>query len=311
MIARRSFLGEWKADGAVLACERCSAKFTFSRRRHHCRYCGGIFCASCSNMFLRIPNLRTTKPQRICLTCCASFFKPISEPAPSGEGGDGYSRQSGDAPGFGHGCLTSSAKHTAPSDDDDTSVLQASQTGDDVGNEVLYEGEYCDSETDSDDVSAAVAGVYSSVDDGQCTNSISFIAALQDNLRYSEDPDVISVLMYVSPSRYQVIYITVDDNETMSMLVRRLVDDYFRLENGPFKSLGDTERDVLLSNLRFSSESVVVDDAANAIDVTSQYKHLVLSTLPARELQRVRRDNSIRDFFRSEHSAEDGDDMKW
>jgi GTPase SAR1 family protein len=39
----------WKKDEAVHACERCSRPFTFYRRRHHCRRCGGIYCADCAN----------------------------------------------------------------------------------------------------------------------------------------------------------------------------------------------------------------------------------------------------------------------
>ncbi|KDQ17660.1 hypothetical protein BOTBODRAFT_53209 [Botryobasidium botryosum FD-172 SS1] len=38
----------WKADGDASACEGCSARFNFLHRRHHCRKCGGIFCAECT-----------------------------------------------------------------------------------------------------------------------------------------------------------------------------------------------------------------------------------------------------------------------
>lgn len=38
----------WKADNEVTACENCRNQFSFVRRRHHCRRCGGIFCDACT-----------------------------------------------------------------------------------------------------------------------------------------------------------------------------------------------------------------------------------------------------------------------
>mmetsp|Transcript_9864 Transcript_9864/g.14839 ORF Transcript_9864/g.14839 Transcript_9864/m.14839 type:complete len:980 (-) Transcript_9864:65-3004(-) len=42
-ISRRS----WLPDSAASNCMECNAVFTFFRRRHHCRFCGKIFCHDC------------------------------------------------------------------------------------------------------------------------------------------------------------------------------------------------------------------------------------------------------------------------
>ena len=41
----------WKRDSEAKACEnpKCKQQFSFLRRRHHCRRCGGIFCENCSS----------------------------------------------------------------------------------------------------------------------------------------------------------------------------------------------------------------------------------------------------------------------
>ncbi|VDK30904.1 unnamed protein product, partial [Dibothriocephalus latus] len=36
-------------DGHCKNCFECNAKFGIFRRRHHCRFCGRIFCFQCSN----------------------------------------------------------------------------------------------------------------------------------------------------------------------------------------------------------------------------------------------------------------------
>ncbi|XWS72330.1 hypothetical protein CRYUN_Cryun02cG0030700 [Craigia yunnanensis] len=40
---------EWLPDSSTTVCMQCSALFTaITRGRHHCRFCGGIFCGACS-----------------------------------------------------------------------------------------------------------------------------------------------------------------------------------------------------------------------------------------------------------------------
>ncbi|XP_039760610.1 lateral signaling target protein 2 homolog isoform X3 [Pararge aegeria] len=60
---------EWVPDIAAPACMRCSAHFTAFRRRHHCRNCGKVFCASCSSNSIPLPRYGQMKPVRVCEEC--------------------------------------------------------------------------------------------------------------------------------------------------------------------------------------------------------------------------------------------------
>jgi len=42
-------LKEWLPDDRYAGCSICQARFTFFKRRHHCRLCGNIYCSSCSD----------------------------------------------------------------------------------------------------------------------------------------------------------------------------------------------------------------------------------------------------------------------
>ena len=39
----------WLPDDASKGCVGCNKAFSFSRRKHHCRACGRLFCNDCSN----------------------------------------------------------------------------------------------------------------------------------------------------------------------------------------------------------------------------------------------------------------------
>jgi len=45
----------WQEDESASVCKRCRAEFTLMTSRHHCRRCGQIFCAACSEARLIIP----------------------------------------------------------------------------------------------------------------------------------------------------------------------------------------------------------------------------------------------------------------
>ncbi|KAL7143465.1 hypothetical protein ABFS83_08G192700 [Erythranthe nasuta] len=63
---------KWLPDSASSACMLCNVRFhPIMCSRHHCRFCGGIFCNSCSKGRSLLPSkFRTGDPQRVCDVCC-------------------------------------------------------------------------------------------------------------------------------------------------------------------------------------------------------------------------------------------------
>ncbi|XP_074491672.1 zinc finger FYVE domain-containing protein 9 [Sebastes fasciatus] len=75
---RGTVLGEvaplWVPDAQAQVCMKCGVKFTFTKRRHHCRACGKVFCALCSNLKLRLTHL-DGKEGRVCISCHSTLLK--------------------------------------------------------------------------------------------------------------------------------------------------------------------------------------------------------------------------------------------
>jgi FYVE zinc finger len=46
----------WRHDTVSEKCQGCQTAFTFFTRRHHCRRCGKIFCNTCSNHTMTVPD---------------------------------------------------------------------------------------------------------------------------------------------------------------------------------------------------------------------------------------------------------------
>uniref|UniRef100_A0AAQ6ADT8 FYVE-type domain-containing protein n=1 Tax=Amphiprion ocellaris TaxID=80972 RepID=A0AAQ6ADT8_AMPOC len=67
-----SSLGEvapvWVPDSQAPVCMKCDVKFTFTKRRHHCRACGKVFCATCCSLKCRLVYM-DRKEARVCVTC--------------------------------------------------------------------------------------------------------------------------------------------------------------------------------------------------------------------------------------------------
>ena len=61
----------WVQDHLVDNCEMCGVDFGFFVRRHHCRFCGHIFCGTCSDKVFR----RKTKTRGLL------FFQPAPPPS--------------------------------------------------------------------------------------------------------------------------------------------------------------------------------------------------------------------------------------
>merc|ERR1740117_103123 len=56
---------EWQADQDAITCKGCSQDFNVFRRRHHCRYCGKVFCFKCSKHLIN--------KVRSCNTCNSNY----------------------------------------------------------------------------------------------------------------------------------------------------------------------------------------------------------------------------------------------
>lgn len=63
---------KWLADSIASACMLCNVRFhPIMCSRHHCRFCGGIFCNDCSKGRSLLPiKFRAGNPQRVCDVCC-------------------------------------------------------------------------------------------------------------------------------------------------------------------------------------------------------------------------------------------------
>ncbi|CAN9504455.1 unnamed protein product [Ophioblennius macclurei] len=64
---------EWVPDSDAPNCMNCEQRFTFTRRRHHCRACGKVYCAVCCNRKCKLKYLE--KEARVCVTCFDSIHK--------------------------------------------------------------------------------------------------------------------------------------------------------------------------------------------------------------------------------------------
>ncbi|KAK4347279.1 hypothetical protein RND71_033618 [Anisodus tanguticus] len=63
---------KWLPDSASSTCMLCNVRFhPIMCSRHHCRFCGGIFCNECTKGRSLLPEkFRTGEPQRVCDVCC-------------------------------------------------------------------------------------------------------------------------------------------------------------------------------------------------------------------------------------------------
>jgi len=65
-------LPEWAPDAESTTCKACSNEFGWFTRKHHCRFCGDIFCGSCANCTLPFAGVEL----RSCAGCFAKRSKP-------------------------------------------------------------------------------------------------------------------------------------------------------------------------------------------------------------------------------------------
>lgn len=62
----------WTPDKMASQCRACNREFSMTRRKHHCRHCGMIFCNNCSDHAICLASEVAGpmgKPVRVCDTC--------------------------------------------------------------------------------------------------------------------------------------------------------------------------------------------------------------------------------------------------
>ncbi|KAJ6636385.1 Myotubularin-related protein 3, partial [Pseudolycoriella hygida] len=67
----------WVPDHCVSRCTGCQTEFWLGRRKHHCRSCGQIFCADCSEFWAALPDEKLYQPVRLCGPCYHSVTTKI------------------------------------------------------------------------------------------------------------------------------------------------------------------------------------------------------------------------------------------
>nr|XP_019936609.1 PREDICTED: RUN and FYVE domain-containing protein 1-like [Paralichthys olivaceus] len=67
----------WLKDDEATQCKQCLKEFSISRRKHHCRNCGDIYCSNCSSNELALPSY--PRPVRVCDVCHSLLLQRSSK----------------------------------------------------------------------------------------------------------------------------------------------------------------------------------------------------------------------------------------
>eukprot|EP00050_Salpingoeca_kvevrii_P011448 m.15446 g.15446 ORF g.15446 m.15446 type:complete len:841 (-) comp3437_c0_seq1:151-2673(-) len=67
---------QWVDEKDVTECKLCSKSFGISRRKHHCRNCGDVFCNDCSDNKMPLPS--SAKPVRVCDLCESQLLSKMT-----------------------------------------------------------------------------------------------------------------------------------------------------------------------------------------------------------------------------------------
>uniref|UniRef100_A0A8K9UP46 FYVE-type domain-containing protein n=1 Tax=Oncorhynchus mykiss TaxID=8022 RepID=A0A8K9UP46_ONCMY len=67
----------WVPDSQAPVCMKCEVRFTFTKRRHHCRACGKVFCAACCSLRSRLIYM-DRKEARVCITCHSALLRSLA-----------------------------------------------------------------------------------------------------------------------------------------------------------------------------------------------------------------------------------------
>ncbi|EPY39457.1 zinc finger protein [Angomonas deanei] len=230
--------------------------------------CGNIFCHTCCDEWVILKEIHPSDPQRICSECHRALHSSQQNSAVRG-------RMINASTPF---------RVNVPSKGNAASSIHSSE---EEGDETCRNG---------------VAEVISSMDESRHCNSISFLPVLSGNLVSSDAENVLNVLLFATGDCFTVNVITFEDNETMEDLVCRLSESFYKLRNGPFKTITEEEQKLLLSQLRFSTDTQYIDKKEKALAVASSYRNVILSTLSLEDIDKFSRklpgtDTALSDFF--------------
>ncbi|EGB07169.1 hypothetical protein AURANDRAFT_65069 [Aureococcus anophagefferens] len=88
----------WVRDDTSSHCFGCEREFSFARRRHHCRRCGGLYCGGCSRNSMSLSALAMDggpagREERVCDDCWSShqerlFLRSLAAEGDGDRGGD-------------------------------------------------------------------------------------------------------------------------------------------------------------------------------------------------------------------------------
>ena len=65
---------QWTLDHAQSNCTACQLPFTLCRRRHHCRWCGSLFCSPCTPHLI---DAEDGTALRACVECFEKFERSV------------------------------------------------------------------------------------------------------------------------------------------------------------------------------------------------------------------------------------------
>jgi len=66
---------QWAADKSARGCNACGMQFGVLIRRHHCQYCGQLFCGHCIKDCWCLPKFEYLQPVRVCGACSKLCWK--------------------------------------------------------------------------------------------------------------------------------------------------------------------------------------------------------------------------------------------
>uniref|UniRef100_A0A8C6K490 Uncharacterized protein n=1 Tax=Melopsittacus undulatus TaxID=13146 RepID=A0A8C6K490_MELUD len=116
----------WVPDSEAPNCMNCQVKFTFTKRRHHCRACGKVFCGACCKRKCKLQYME--KEARVCTGCyndinkAQAFERMMSPTGP--DSNSGVSVECSTVPPLEEAQVLGSASSPSPSASLPTPVLK-------------------------------------------------------------------------------------------------------------------------------------------------------------------------------------------